>query len=118
MSNILCLDATGSVAGSMDARNRTASAWVYIPVVSPAPATFAGSSCSLRAFSTDFSAVAFSGPVTRTPLVAGSWFQLSGVFPATATTVYGISVECVLPVEWACCADPVHVWYIDDVRIE
>jgi hypothetical protein len=54
----------------------------------------------------------------RAPVVPGTWFQLSGVFPSTAieSQIYEITVDCNLPTDWTS-DDPTKAWYVDDVRI-
>jgi hypothetical protein len=111
----------------MDARGRTFSASIYISTA--APGNFSGTVCRLRAFvgptatpanPTPFAMIPLPASASRSPVVPGSYFTLSGVFPTTAAAseVYVINVECFLPPEWLCCVDPNALWYIDDVSID
>lgn len=117
-------------SGLMDVRGRTFRASVFV-TATPA-GTLAGTSCTLRAQTgpnvtlanpTPFTTVTITGG-TRSPIVQGAYFTLTGTFPNTApaSEVYQIRIECLLPGEFVYgdsldSLGATSSWYIDDVSI-
>jgi hypothetical protein len=101
--------------GTMDLRGKTYSAWIMVATSS---SSYAGTSCTLRAFDHAFHESGISTSAVRTPITPGSWFQLSGVFPSTSVEaqIYELTVECKLPTDWTF-GDSTKVWYVDDIQV-
>jgi len=114
-ATIFSIPCTSGVAGTMDVRGKTFSAWIF---VANSASSYASTQCRLRA--TDDKLYESTLPATAMmgPIVPGSWFQLSTTFPTTAveSKIYQLTIQCYLPSDWLA-TDPTKVWYVDDVQI-
>jgi hypothetical protein len=115
-ASIDALPCTDTVVGTMDVRGKTYSAWVF---VANSSSSYANTRCRLRAFNRSFQESQLPASATKAPIVPGSWFQLTGVFPSTTleSQIYEITVDCNLPADWAF-DDPTKVWFVDDARVQ
>ena len=113
ISNGPCFSAAGN--GTMDLRGKTYSAWVN---VANSTSSYANTQCRLRAFTSNFQESVLPASTRKAPIVPGSWFQLTGVFPSTAveSQIYQLAVECTLPTDWSA-TDSTQVWYVDDIVV-
>ena len=108
-----CFSAAGG--GTMNLAGKTYSAWVLVP---NSTSSYAGTNCRLRAFDQSFHEATLTSGALRAPIPPGAWFQLSGVFPSTATNIYELTVECKLPTNWVFDSTLTSsVWYVDDVTV-
>jgi len=112
---IPCFDSTSS--GSFDLRGRRFTAFIFVPT-SPG-SSFAGTSCRLGAYDPTFVRPSLGAASAVAPIVPGSYFQLTGIFPTTTLEahIYEIFIECTLPTDWLI-SDTSKDWFIDDVRID
>lgn len=116
-ASVETLPCSADVIGTMDVRNRTYSAWVFVNVT---PSSYEGTQCRLRAFTRNFVESPLTGStVSVSPIAPGSWFQLSGTFENTSTEqqIYELTVECKLPSDWTFGSGD-DVWFIDDVQVD
>ena len=99
----------------MSLGGKTYSAWVLVP---NSASSYAGTSCRLRAFDSTFRESGISSQAVVAPIVPGSWFHLTGVFPQTdiEASIYELTVDCNLPADWTF-GDTSKVWYVDDVTV-
>ncbi len=112
-NNLPCTDSV--IVGTMDVRNKTYSAWVF---VNSSTSSYAGTSCRLRAFNRTFQESTLPASATKSPITPGTWFQLTGTFRSTTleSQIYELTVDCKLPADWQL-NDPSKAWYVDDARV-
>jgi hypothetical protein len=95
---------------TMDLRGKQLSAWVLLNGSFPAGTA----SCKLfgdQAAQPFPTRIYLASPPTP---VSGAWFQITGTFPAQASQIVLVGVECGLPADWH---ESTKRWYIDDVSI-
>lgn len=116
IGNQPCSDSTST--GSLDLRGKLFTAFIYVPTY--AGSSFTGTSCKLGANDASFVETTLTGvKPSVSPIMPGSYFQLSGTFGTTAleSRIVGVYIQCFLPKDWTY-GNAAQQWYVDDVRID
>ena len=114
----ICVTVDGSIVGTMDARGKTFSAWIFVP---DSPSSLANTRCRLRALDRNYAESALIGSsVAIAPIPTGTWFQLKGTFPDgdLESRIFELFVDCFLPADWMLANWPAQAWYVDDIRVD